>query len=107
MNYLTTRSTLNYDEQECDPCKLLYHEWANSIRRGNSCFNVYILIVQTSVEQTTNSYVAIVGKDVDFACLFIASTPPAQDILRWFHKILLEDRSHKASGLGILQLYLH
>lgn len=70
-------------------------------------FNVYILIVQTSVEQTTNSYVAIVGKDVDFACLFIASTPPAQDILRWFHKMLLEGRSHKASGLGILKLYLH
>lgn len=70
-------------------------------------FNVYILIVQTSVEQTTKSYVTIVGKDVDFACLFIASTPPAQDILRWFHKILLEDRSHKASDLGILQLYLH
>lgn len=34
-----------------------------------------------AVEQSTNSYVAVVGEDVDLTILLIVSTPPTQDIL--------------------------
>ncbi|CAH2107272.1 unnamed protein product [Euphydryas editha] len=53
----------------------------NGIQTRQATDDADVLIVKTTVEQSIDSPVTVVGEDVDLAVLLIASTPPTQDIL--------------------------